>query len=478
MYTPGYRPTSTLPLAKPPRGTKRPAAVAAPRTGYYTNEFNRDVVAVDEDGVGSVPPVIPASELAEQLAVERHGNVLLANLTSLSASLSAGAKFLVEQQSGASRAKKSKTEKEGLDDNVEEEDLTPVVFKGLHGSDNGVDVICWDVRTRLPPFTGDWKEFWKRFPRVSHPVRESLDTAFLRMDPVNGLVTMRDHDRGAPRKIKQYLKDNIRVSKTKAWVEGKGMEHHDIGLSRNYVEPTGCYDVLSAVHQYASNVWMIRRDDSSGLLLLRVLHDVKFFAPLILSKIGPKAERDKKQLEVIIYFVDDVLEKNSQRGRLRRPPLEYDEVRRAATTAANKIYSGSGVGLGWEMDMGACSFDPYTTAVEGYWQGGRGGGGGGGGGYGGGAGRAGFTGGRKLKNRGRGGYQNVVSLLGGQTGGGQGGQVGGGQGGQPGVGVTPGQGGQRGGRGASRGGGSAGIRWLELAVFGILWVLGTVWLML
>ena len=89
------------------------------------------------------------------------------------------------------------------------------------------------------------------------------------------------------------------------------------------------------------------------------------------------------------------MEKNSQRVRLRRPPLEYDEVRRAAATVANKIYSDSGVGLGWEMDIGTCSFDPYTTAVEGYRQGRRGGGGGG---YGGGLeGGAGFKGGRKMK---------------------------------------------------------------------------------
>ena len=96
-----------------------------------------------------------------------------------------------EQQSEAGRAKRRKTEKDGLDDNVEEEDLTPVVFEGLDGSDNGVDVICWDIRTRLPPFTGDWKEFWKKDPRVSYPVRESLDTAFLRMDPVNVNVKVR-----------------------------------------------------------------------------------------------------------------------------------------------------------------------------------------------------------------------------------------------------------------------------------------------
>ena len=366
--------------------------------GYYTSGFQQD-------------GVVPGVNLLDQVAVEQHGENLVASLAKLAASLSA--KHLLDLgEVGGVRKKKKKGE--GLDDMVEEEELVPVVFEGLHGRDNGVDEICWEVRGKLRPFTGDWVDFWKNQPRVCHPVRESLDTSFLRMDPVNGLVTMRDHDRGAPRKIKQYLKDNIRVTKSRAWVSSEGDDLHDVGLSKNYQEPTGVYEVMSAIHQYAGNVWMIRRDDASGFLMLRVLHDVKFFAPILISKIKTKAERDKKQLEVISWFADHVLELNSQRGRLAKPPLEYDEVRRVATSAANKIYSGSGVSLGWEMDMGACSFDPYTTADElrQEWQGGRGGGGV----------RGGWRGGRGGRGGGRG------ANLGLQSGGGQWGANAGGQG--------------------------------------------------
>ena len=372
-------------------GVKRAASPRAAREGYYTNDFRQ--------GGGGEPEV----DLRQQAAVEQQGSQLLANLAAAIATLNDGAKNLVD---GGNVRKKKK--KEGLDDMVEEEELEPVVFAGVEGEDNGVDVICWQIRTKLRPFTGDWEKYWEMVPRVDHPVRESLDASFLRMDPVNGLVTMRDHDRGAPRKIKQYLKDNLRVTKTKAWVSNqRNMEEHDIGLSRNYVEPTGVYEVMSAIYQYAINVWMIRRDDWSGLLMLKVLHDVKFFAPILISKIRTKAERDKKQLEVITWFADQVLELNSQRGRLRKTPLMYDDVRKVATSAANKIYAGSGVALGWEMDMGACSFDPYTTAVETgqEWQGGRSGGGFGRGTWRGARGRGGF---------GRGAYQGAVGGQGGQ----------------------------------------------------------------
>ena len=414
-YVPGGGPKGRVSGAKV-AGVKRPAPPTDPREGYFTKSFQRGVFQ-------------PGVNVQEQLAVEQHGGNLIANLAAL---VAAQVSNLEEEVSVRKRKKK----KEGLDDMVEEEELEPVVFDGLRGMDNGVDIICWEARMKLRPFTGDWEKFWANQPRVDHPVRESLDASFLRMDPVNGMVTMRDHDRGAPRKIKQYLKDNLRVTKTKAWVSSQGMEEHDIGLSKNYAEPTGVYEVMSAIHQYNINVWMIRRDDWSGMLMIKVLHDVKYFAPLLISKIRTKAERDSKQLEVITWFADHVLELNSQRGRLHKTPLMYDDVRKVATSAANRIYSGSGVALGWEMDMGACSFDPYTTAVEAgqewqsQWQGGRGGGGGGGYGRGGARGR---------RGGGRGAYQGGGGLQGGyqQQGGGPlavghlgaGGQPGGSQGG-------------------------------------------------
>ena len=408
----------------PSLGLRQPRSVVPSQPGV-----KRSAATFTHPGYHTVQQqeVVPGVNLVEQLALEQQAGNLMSSLASLAANLSAGAKHLADLGEGGS-GKKRKKKGEGLDDMVEEEELVPEVFEGIHGKDNGVDEICWEVRSKLRPFTGDWAEFWKHQPRVCHPVRESLDTGFLRMDPVSGVVTMRDHDRGAPRKIKQYLKDNIRVTKSRAWVSTEGDDLHDIGLSKNYQEPTGVYEVMSAIHQYASNVWMIRRDDASGLLMLRVLHDVKFFAPLLISKIKTKAERDKKQLEVISWFADHVLELNSQRGRLAKPPLEYDEVRRVATSAANKIYSGSGVSLGWEMDMGACSFDPYTTADEQRqdWQGGRGGGGA----------RAGWRGGRGGRGGGRG---TVFAGPGAQYGGGQvganvgGQQVVGGQGASGGV---------------------------------------------
>ena len=154
----------------------------------------------------------------------------------------------------------------------------------------------------------------------------------------------------------------------------------------------------------------------------------------MIHKIREKGARDKKQVEVIRYFVDNVMEQNSMRGRQARPPLVYEEVMRVAKSAANLIYSGSGVGMGWDFDVGACQFDPYTAGA-----GSQGDGVGAEGGAGGGGGR------RNRKRRGQGdgqggsqagaqsggGGQNGIAGQGGQTAGagqaGSAGQQGGGQ---------------------------------------------------
>ena len=95
--------------------------------------------------------------------------------------------------------------------------------------------------------------------------------------------------------------------------------------------------------------------------MLRVLHDVKFFLPTLLSRFSDKTTRDKKQLEVVLYFVDECLRQNSQRGRQGRPPLNYQEARKVAQSALHNIYSGSGVGLVGDLDLDVISFDPYTA---------------------------------------------------------------------------------------------------------------------
>ena len=266
-------------------------------------------------------------------------------------------KRAAEDDAGANKRKKKG---DYVDDNDEEEDLLAVCFSHIEGVDDGHSQICWDLRNRLPPFNGSQEQFWARQPRVRHPLRESYNDSHLRLDPVNPLVTLRDHDRGAKRTIKQYAKSNFRVVKSTASITSKGLESHDVGLAKDYVECTGVYELVSALWQYAINLFLVRRDDYSGLVLLKVLHDVKFFQPVLMSKVLGKKQRDEKQVEVMKHFIDTAFERNSMLGKQGKPPLSYEELLKIARGAANLIYAGTGVGLDWGVDIGTCALDPYS----------------------------------------------------------------------------------------------------------------------
>ena len=129
------------------------------------------------------------------------------------------------------------------------------------------------------------------------------------------------------------------------------------------MECQGVYQVMSAIFQYQSNLAMIRPDDWSGDVMIRVLHDVKYFLPIIITRVRGKVEMDKAQLEMVIWFADQVLDRNATRGRAGKSPLKYEEVRAIAVSASNLLFGGSGIGLGWDIDMASCKLDPYTAGV-------------------------------------------------------------------------------------------------------------------
>ena len=276
-----------------------------------------------------------------------------------------GLNMMKRMQESDGKIVKKKRRLDGVDDNDEEEELVAVSFN-IVGEDDGQTRICWDLRSgMLPAFNGNQEEFWRRQPKVVHPIRESYPESHLRFDPVNPRVTLRDHDRGAKRTIKQYAKVNFRVMKSRAVITQVGLESHDVGLAREYEECTGVYQLVSALWQYAINLFLIRREDYSGLLLLKVLHDIKFFQPVLLSKVVGKKQRDAKQVEVVQHFLDEAMERNSMLGKQAKPPLSYEELLRIARGSANLIYAGTGVGLDWGVDTGTCGLDPYSLSESG-----------------------------------------------------------------------------------------------------------------
>jgi hypothetical protein len=122
----------------------------------------------------------------------------------------------------------------------------------------------------------------------------------------------------------------------------------------------------------------IRPDDFSGHLMLKTLHDVRFFA-------GACRRDAKLQQRMIKDFMDNTFRKNALRGRCKEPPLDHRQVLEEARSVMVK--NGQD-GLSWSIGVEPYSGGPIkdNSGIGGGQGGGHGGshGGGGGHGYGGG----------------------------------------------------------------------------------------------
>ena len=125
------------------------------------------------------------------------------------------------------------------------------------------------------------------------------------------------HDRGAELAVKMFLESNVNVDhrpgKVKLDSDGTtGAFQHD------YVEAQGVWQVVDAVWNYTTALRSIRPSDYSGHLIMKTMHDMRFFA-------GACKSNHKLQLKMLKDFVDNVLRRNVRKGRSRDEMM--DEAR-------------------------------------------------------------------------------------------------------------------------------------------------------
>ena len=99
-------------------------------------------------------------------------------------------------------------------------------------------------------------------------------------------------------------------------------------ITVNWVEPQDVYSVMDAVFNYVMVEWRIRPESYISLLLLRILHEVRYFS----SVANNATEQD-----MIVCFVNLLMEKNSARGRNRKAPLDWTESHKLVTYVAAKF---------------------------------------------------------------------------------------------------------------------------------------------
>ena len=134
---------------------------------------------------------------------------------------------------------------------------------------------------------------------------------------VNPRLVARLHDRGAELCLRQFYHKNANVTERKGRLRVDN-ETNSAAYTFDYVEPQTVWECVDAVFHYVTALWSVRAEDYSGLVLLRALHDVRYFA-------GAN-KTDKAQAAMITKFVNIVFVQNSMRGRSLEPPLPYKET--------------------------------------------------------------------------------------------------------------------------------------------------------
>ena len=273
--------------------------------------------AGDQSGAASTPLFRSAGSdwLVPPVQQGRTQPDLAALISSITAGLTSGLHSslgdTVKEAVGGRKRKNS-------EDDIEEkqEDLVLVDIPNHHIHDDGAKIGDWVARS-LKPWTGEQEELWKNKRRVARPILQKLKDGHLSRGYVNPRLLARLHDRGAELSLKQFFHKNANVTERKGRLRIDN-ESSSAAYTFDYVEPQTVWECVDAVHHYTTALRSIRAEDYSGAVLLRVLHDVRFFA-------GAN-KTDKSQAAMLTKFVNMVFIQNSLMGRSSEPPLPYKEV--------------------------------------------------------------------------------------------------------------------------------------------------------
>ena len=234
---------------------------------------------------------------------------------------------------------KTKSEKrgreEGVDDKIRADPPVTNDFKNLQVSDGLDDAhskICWEVRRQWRTINKDPTDYWKDegedkgWPRKIEPNLAGqvfLDHLVPHMISDKALSWL--HDVSKTLEVRYFLHSNskTRSKKNKRMeIEARESEGGDGGMHvETYIswnEAGTVKEMVQAVLNYTAAVFMVRPWDFSGLVLIRCLHDVNFFA---LTSRSAKEQRD-----LVSEFVEDCFLANARAMAKGKHPLTHKEA--------------------------------------------------------------------------------------------------------------------------------------------------------
>ena len=228
------------------------------------------------------------------------------------------------------RGKKRKAETSSSES---EDDQEPIlVEKTFKVKDNGHDILDFKIRNSLRTINAKPEDYYKNLVRKVEPQLETVEMDHLTANTVNPRVIKKVHDAGAHLELKYFDAGNITVE-SRAPKASFSARSGDIqtDLALDWIEPSTVWQCVDALMNYCTTVYSVRRDDYTPWVILKVLHEIRYFSI---------CREPRLQKKVITEFVNCIFRKNESNVRKKTPPVDYTQALKIAENELKKVGIG------------------------------------------------------------------------------------------------------------------------------------------
>ena len=255
-------------------------------------------------------------------------------------------KALVEIAKNGKSKSKSKSDSE--DSDCAQEPVM-VKFDNYKVRDDGHGKLDMKLRNALRTINAKPRKYFKNLSRRVKPVLETLENEHLTSTLINPKVMKKIHDRGSYLELRYFDANNISVETRAPKASFSSASGNVVGtLSHDWAEPQTIWACVDAVINYCISVYGVRQEDYSPWVLMKTLHEMRYFA------ICKSASQQKK---VLTDFVNNFFRKNEVAGRKKESPLDI----KSAMDVANASLIKAGI---HPMNTNILGVEPYSGSRQ------------------------------------------------------------------------------------------------------------------
>ena len=240
------------------------------------------------------------------------------------------AEIAVEALMKLASAKNSRAKNNSPDSDDSDAGQEPIMTKLDHYKvrDDGTNKLDMKLRNALRTINAKPKRYFKHFSRKVKPALETLENEHLTNTMINPKIMVKLHDRGSYLELRFFDPNNISVETRAPKASFSALSGNVVGtLSADWFEPQTIWACMDAVLNYCVNVYSVRQEDYSPWVLIKALHEIRFFAV---------CKNLSQQKKVLTDFVNSFLRKNEILGRKKEPPMDLKAAMDLATASLTK----------------------------------------------------------------------------------------------------------------------------------------------